>query len=331
MLFLLSLLNFSYAQDSTILVGVDEAPPFSFKTDVGWEGIAVSLWEEIAREEGWDFQYVESNFQDLLKKVGDKQIDVALSGITITAEREKTMDFSHSYLIEDVAVATRTTNSLNFIYELMVKLLYPVLFLFATLTGVGFIYFLLEKRTTGIRGFFDSIYWALTTMTTVGYGDESAKNIFGRLFSMFWMFSALFIFATINAQVLNAFSDTTWSPKIDNLIELQGKKVLTVEDSFSANLLNVNHVSFDSKKSEKEMIESFLKSEDNTFIVYDRSILEYRLPKNYSILEKGFYEQHLAFAIQTDSIYEEKINQLILEKINSEWWKATVFKYKEEK
>ncbi|CAG9317227.1 unnamed protein product [Blepharisma stoltei] len=37
-----------------------------------------------------------------------------------------------------------------------------------------------------------SIYWAITTLTTVGYGDISAQNIVERIYAMLWMLFGLF-------------------------------------------------------------------------------------------------------------------------------------------
>ena len=45
-----------------------------------------------------------------------------------------------------------------------------------------------------------SMYWAITTLSTVGYGDIRAETIMERLISMFWMvFGVLFFSFTISS------------------------------------------------------------------------------------------------------------------------------------
>ena len=60
--------------------------------------------------------------------------------------------------------------------------------------------FIVEPRINPVTGevtfetFFDALYWATVTLTTVGYGDLTPVTNFGRLVSMF---SALFGIAVI--------------------------------------------------------------------------------------------------------------------------------------
>ncbi len=42
-----------------------------------------------------------------------------------------------------------------------------------------------EAESTNIQNFFDALYWATTTLTTVGYGDSCPATNIGRFISMF--------------------------------------------------------------------------------------------------------------------------------------------------
>ena len=45
--------------------------------------------------------------------------------------------------------------------------------------------------------FLDSLYWAATTATSVGYGDISAKTIGGKIVSVLLMHASLFVIAPL--------------------------------------------------------------------------------------------------------------------------------------
>lgn len=60
-----------------------------------------------------------------------------------------------------------------------------VLFLSAVVfAGAAVIYFFEAGKNPQINGFFDGIYWALITLTTVGYGDITPQTTEGRFVSM---------------------------------------------------------------------------------------------------------------------------------------------------
>lgn len=334
---LLALLSLtSYAQNcetsrEVLLVGVENTPPFAMDIDGDWRGISVELWESIATQNNWKYEYVPGEFQNMLKAVSNCELDVVLPAITVTAEREAYMDFSHTYLVEDVAIATNLGKT-NWVVtqEVLWSLTKPMGLLLLALTFAGAVYWILEadKRKLNLRGYFDSNYWAMTTMVTVGYGDEVPKAYMGRTFAMFWMFVSLFISATINAQVMGAFNNVSWIPEIDDISDLKGHEVITVVDSFSDKLLDSNQIPHEVAVSEDQMFELFsAKKSKIDFAVYDRSILEYNLNKNTTILERGIYDQHLGFAVRPNFELLEEINLGVLSITNTNWWKTIVFEY----
>jgi polar amino acid transport system substrate-binding protein len=87
-------------------VGTTDAPPFAWKADDGqWFGIGIQLWRELATELGWEFQLHERKFRDLLKDVEEGSLDVGVAAITITANRETVMDFTHPFYVAGLGIA----------------------------------------------------------------------------------------------------------------------------------------------------------------------------------------------------------------------------------
>lgn len=313
------------ANREILLVGVENSAPYSFK-DTKWTGLSVELWEKVALDNQFNFQYIEVPFDQMLNALSRCEIDLFLPGVTISAERELIVDFSHSYLVEDVAIATNLEKDyFDLTRHLFFNLINPIGFLMVTLVLVGSIYFIFEKRNRSLHCFFDSIYWAMTTLSTVGYGDEAPKSKFGKIVAMIWMFAAIFVFAGVSASVLDAFKNANL-PLIENLEDLGKYKVLTVADTYSDFLLSSRQIPHMTVVSEKEMYQKFHNG-DVEFLVYDRSILEYHL-KTGIIYEKSFYEQNLGFAMNSSFRHKEALNRSILSNIASEWWKSTIFSYK---
>jgi len=60
-------------------------------------------------------------------------------------------------------------------------------FMFTLVTIIGSIMYLIEGEANGFTSIPRSIYWAIVTITTVGYGDISPQTELGRLFASFAM------------------------------------------------------------------------------------------------------------------------------------------------
>lgn len=66
------------------------------------------------------------------------------------------------------------------------------------------IYLFEYKRTIG-GGYFDALWWALVTMTTVGYGDIVPRSLVGRLIGFAVMFSGLVLLSMLTATIASVF------------------------------------------------------------------------------------------------------------------------------
>ncbi|MGS2717310.1 substrate-binding periplasmic protein [Eionea flava] len=96
-----------------INVAVRHAPPFVYEiTDINTgeprlTGIAIDLWERVARAADIDYQYVCKGLSDTVNLLESGDIDIAVSPLTITKEREKRFDFSHQYFNSGLVFASR--------------------------------------------------------------------------------------------------------------------------------------------------------------------------------------------------------------------------------
>ncbi len=67
------------------------------------------------------------------------------------------------------------------------KILSFLLFVFLVATVLGSMMYMIEGDTEGFETIPDSIYWAIITLTTVGYGTVVPATIFGKMIATFIM------------------------------------------------------------------------------------------------------------------------------------------------
>ena len=88
-----------------------------------------------------------------------------------------------------------------------------VIFLVATfflvyLASVGIYYFESAEQPEQFKSVFHSLWWAITTLTTGGYGDVYPITVGGKIFTTFIVFIGLGLVAVPTGLLATAFSDT---------------------------------------------------------------------------------------------------------------------------
>ncbi|EDO38860.1 predicted protein [Nematostella vectensis] len=77
-----------------------------------------------------------------------------------------------------------------------------------------------------LRGAWEGFWWALVTMTTVGYGDRSPKSAFGRVFCIVWIITGVIIVSIFTALVTASLSASTYPN-----FKIHGSKIGAVNGS----------------------------------------------------------------------------------------------------
>ncbi|WP_045214674.1 glutamine ABC transporter substrate-binding protein GlnH [Desulfonatronovibrio magnus] len=96
-----------------LTVAVDTAfVPFEFRDpDTGeYVGFDIDLWAAIAEKIGVEYQLQPMDFSGIVPALQTGSVDAALAGITITAEREKVVDFSHPYYDSGLSIMVMADN-----------------------------------------------------------------------------------------------------------------------------------------------------------------------------------------------------------------------------
>ena len=97
-------------------------PPFEAKTAAGaFEGFEVDIVNEAAKRAGMTTNIADYGFQALFAAVASKRIDVAISSITITPERLKSVSFTQPYYDSDMGVAAKADSAVKGVADLKGK------------------------------------------------------------------------------------------------------------------------------------------------------------------------------------------------------------------
>lgn len=109
----LTAVNSAGAADIT--VATDTAfVPFEFKQDGAYVGFDIDIIDEITNRLGITYELRPIDFNGIIPALQTNNVDMAVAGMTIKAEREKAIDFSHPYYDTSVLMMVRSeTDDIN--------------------------------------------------------------------------------------------------------------------------------------------------------------------------------------------------------------------------
>ncbi len=323
-----------------IKVATKEIEPFVIIAGDRLSGFSIELWEEIAREAGLEFEYVEVvGVQDQLDAVLDGEVDLAIAAISITSEREDILDFSHPYFNSGLQIMT-TPETVQLLPGLLRAVLDTEVIglisgLLITMLLISHVVWLFERKNNpdfpqGYRkGIWQSFWWAAATVTTVGYGDTVPLSKWGRALGIIWMFAGLFVLANFTAA-LTAQVTLTTQATINSVIDLPGKAVVTLEGSTASDFLREQSIAHKQVETIEEAYE-MLEGGDVDAVVYDAPILQHYAYGNGQgkvILTGPVFEpENYGIALPHDSPYREIINNAYLDVFEDGTYEELRLKY----
>ena len=285
-----------------IKIAVKEFPPLVFKD---FKGFCIDVANIICEKNNLDPEFVMVNtVPDLLGAVESGNCDMGFAGITITPEREKRVDFSQPFFESGlmIAVKNETLSQITSIGNAVLRVIgFSIVLFFVGLTVVAHLVWWIEKDdedplgfpTAYAKGILDAYWWAVVTMSTVGYGDKRPKKIGGRAIAAIWMFIGIIWFAGLTATLSSALTvDRIKHGDIADLPDLYGKKVAVIEDTTSEDFLRFHNVKIVLTSSFDELLAN-LKDGRSDAIVYDAPPLMYaaKLDPTIKVVGRMFADQ----------------------------------------
>jgi polar amino acid transport system substrate-binding protein len=294
-------------------------------------GFSIDLWNKIAEDLGMDTKFVYFNSTtDLINATKDRDVDVGISAITITSDREKVIDFSNSMYELGLQVMINAENASSSVLSIMVKeinkmmnaksIILFLLFLFITIHLRWFIdrrdetTDLFDKRySVGIR---DAFWWGVTMLVT--WETPHSKGL-ARIIDLLWHIVGIIAISILTAIVTAALTAQTIGGSIHSEKDLAGKYVAAVAtdaprkylEKIGANVVPVKTIDEGIELLKKGKVKALV--HDGPRLVYLANKINKKAKKRVlAVLPFTFNPQNYGIVFPTGSELREPVDRTLL-------------------
>lgn len=312
------------AQDGTLTIATVTRPPFSMPDGQGGEtGFSMDLFQALAEDLRRDYTVMRADsFGGMLDLVRTGQVDAAIANISITAERERVMDFSQPIFESGLQIMSSASKGGSVFTVLATRdVLIWVLAAFGLLFGGGMLMWAMERKRQPYfdrplrEAMFPSFWWALNLVVNGGFEERAPQSKGGRVFATFLVVSSLFIVSLFVAKVTAVLTVEAIQSNIQGLGDLDHQTVGTIEGSTSASYLQQFDIAYWGFDDLDQLTQAY---EDGTIsaVVFDAPILAHYVnsapPGTAELAGPVFRRENYGIALPTDSTLREPINQTLL-------------------
>jgi ABC-type amino acid transport substrate-binding protein len=305
--------------------------PFCFEKDGQRVGFAVDLWKEISRIAGFQYELHDADSaQALVEALAAKKGDIGLGALSITAQREQIIDFSYPFYNSglDIVTGTESSSILGMMRVLFhAKLLKTIGLLLVLVICFSHILWLFERRVNADEfpdnykaGLFESVWWTLTVLITLGCENKSPRGVPGRLMAIVWMGSGVLMISLLTASFSSSLTVRSLEGNINGPADLSGHEVATVTGSTAERWLTARQIKVKPFPTVSEALAA-VAADQAAAVVFDEPILRYHIAnspnKKLRLVGNIFEEQGYGFGLQLKSPYHKKINQVLLELVEN--------------
>lgn len=301
--------------------------PFSFEEGGKPVGFSIDLWDMLAKEAGltYEIRWVKT-VNDQIEALKNKEADAAVAAISITAEREKVVDFSQPFYESGLGILISTSQQGSSMMSLVKGFftadflkLCAVLLLLLIITA-HLLWFFERSRNPDqfpqpyFTGVWESAWWAISTILSGGCDNKGPVVLGGRIVGAFWMLTSIILVAYFTASATTIMTVNQLTGDINGPGDLPGKVVGTVKGSTAEKYLTEHRAQVKTFPT-IDGAYAALEKKDVKAVVYDAPILLFHAKesgKDQKVVGRIFQKQNYGIGLQRDSPYRKPINEALL-------------------
>jgi ABC-type amino acid transport substrate-binding protein len=311
--------------DEPLRVASFEVPELFEEQGDGYAGFYVDLWDAVAEDIAVEYEWiVAESFPSLLEMVQTGEADVVAFHLSITAEREEVMDFSHSVFEDGYQIVVPAGDGSGFtVLSVLASSNIPrllLILLVAFLVTAHAIWLAERNRLDSdfsrsyVHGIGDAMWYSVVTFSTVGYGDKKPKGRIGRIVGVAWILFSLLLVSVFVARVTSVFTVAELQSDIERPEDLAGRSVGALEGSIYADYLAETGITPVTYESVEGLYRALAQGEVEA--VLDARVASLILPANLKsqVQPVGvpFQLDDIAFGLPQGSPNREPINQALI-------------------
>ena len=275
--------------DAPLRVGFAGSAPFVLSGRPA--GASVGAFELVAKRAGLSYELIrQPDVQTAIDQVKAGKLDAAVGPITITADRLKDVAFSQPYFRTALGIAAPEGSASLFkrVAPFLTKAFFGGIFVLLMVLGiVGTLIWFVERKKNSehfpshpVRGIGNGIWFALVTMTTVGYGDKAPMTTPGRVIAGAWMLVALVTTTSLIAGIASAVTVAQVNPAtIRDAGDLTDQRVAVVKGTTSAQFAR-SHEAIIVPAPDLEAAFELVRTGKASALVHDRPMLSHYLNRH---------------------------------------------------
>ena len=305
-------------------------PPYVMKDGDKLTGFSIELWEAIAAKLNLSSSFeMVSDVRALLKSVADGASDVGVSGVFITAERDKSVDFSVSILSAglQVMVPGKAIDSAPTpLWSLWKLIASPVA---AVWLGVAFLIIIIpahiiwfldrgsDESVSPSRKYFPGIFSGLVWATTalVSQVQQLPRQWLARVLALIWMFVGVVFISLYTAELTASLTVEQIRGNINGPADLPGKRVGTIASSTSVDYLRSISAKVSEYSAAEEMYQALLDGKLDAILFSAPTLKHFAAHSGQGqvrLVGPEFRKSDLGIVVQLNAPLRKRINSAIL-------------------
>jgi polar amino acid transport system substrate-binding protein len=332
-------------ETKSLEIAVYDVPPYAYVEPGGAiSGVSVDLWRRVAQEMERRFKLTSvSDMETILSGLEQGRFDAAIGAITITPERAERVDFSYPAHRSGVAVALRKQSgplaALISYGGAAAELSSLILVIVTLLLLTGVAMWFLERpghskpegTESSVVTLRDGIYWAVVTMTTVGYGDKTPKTNSGRVIAVLWMIGSVVLVSLLSTSLVSRLTaERVESGATFATVDLSGKKLAAAAQSSGAEYLDAMHLQYTKFQNLPDALDSLASGQSNA-VVNSVGALQYFIAKRYAnVIEmpRGLLAPaYMAIALPQHGPLKKPIDRALMKITSGPEWRSLEQKF----